>query len=94
MRYLDTTFVDDKLVDRCSSLLEVTFRSSQSQSQSYFATDGQSVSMSWCRAQFGTFDQSFFFFFLKLQGPGPRIYTPQKQGYPDIPPGTGLWSVC
>jgi hypothetical protein len=29
----------------------------QSQSQSYFTTDGQSVSMSWCRAQFGTFDQ-------------------------------------
>jgi hypothetical protein len=24
----------------------------QSQSQSYFTTDGQSVSMSWCRAQF------------------------------------------
>jgi hypothetical protein len=35
---------------------------SQSQSQSYFTTDGQSVSMSWCRAQFGTFDQRFFFF--------------------------------
>jgi hypothetical protein len=34
---------------------------SQSQSQSYFTTDGQSVSMSWCRAQFGTFDQRFFF---------------------------------
>jgi hypothetical protein len=40
-----------------------------SQSQSYFTTDGQSVSMSWCRAQSGTFDQRyiFFFFFLKLQ---------------------------
>jgi hypothetical protein len=25
-----------------------------SQSQSYFTTDGQSVSMSWCRAQIGT----------------------------------------
>jgi hypothetical protein len=34
-----------------------------SQSQGYFTTDGQSVSMSWCRAQSGTFDQSFFFFF-------------------------------
>jgi hypothetical protein len=33
----------------------------QSQSQSYFTTDGQSVSMSWCRAQSGTFDQRFFF---------------------------------
>jgi hypothetical protein len=28
-----------------------------SQSQSYFATDSQSVSTSWCRARFGTFDQ-------------------------------------
>jgi hypothetical protein len=36
---------------------------SQSQSQSYFTTDGQSVSMSWCRAQFGTFDQRYYFFF-------------------------------
>jgi hypothetical protein len=25
-------------------------------------TDGQSVSMSWCRAQSGTFDQRLFFF--------------------------------
>jgi hypothetical protein len=31
------------------------------QSQSHIATDGQSVSMSWCRAQSGTFDQRFFF---------------------------------
>jgi hypothetical protein len=31
------------------------------QSQSHITTDGQSVSMSWCRAQSGTFDQSFFF---------------------------------
>jgi hypothetical protein len=31
------------------------------QSQSHIATDGQSVSMSWCRAQFGTFGQRFFF---------------------------------
>jgi hypothetical protein len=30
-------------------------------SQRHIATDGQSVSMSWCRAQSGTFDQSFFF---------------------------------
>jgi hypothetical protein len=38
-----------------------------SQSQSYIRTDSQSVSMSWCRAQSGTFDQrSFFFVFLKL----------------------------
>jgi hypothetical protein len=33
---------------------------------SYFTTDGQSVSMSWCRAQSGTFDQRYFiYFFLK-----------------------------
>jgi hypothetical protein len=39
----------------------------QSQSQSYFTTDGQSVSMSWCRAQLGTFDQRYYtFFFLKV----------------------------
>jgi hypothetical protein len=31
----------------------------KSQSQSYITTDGQSVSMSWCRAQSGTFDQRF-----------------------------------
>jgi hypothetical protein len=30
---------------------------SQSQSQRYFTTDGQSISMSWCRAPFGTDDQ-------------------------------------
>jgi hypothetical protein len=29
------------------------------QSQSYFTTDGQSVGSSWCRAQFGTFDQRY-----------------------------------
>jgi hypothetical protein len=43
---------------------------SQSQSQSYFTTDGQSVSMSWCRAQFGTFDHIYIYiyiFFLMLQ---------------------------
>jgi hypothetical protein len=34
---------------------------SQSQRQSHITTDGQSVSMSWCRAQSGTFDQRFFF---------------------------------
>jgi hypothetical protein len=38
-------------------------RPPQSQSQSYFITDGQSVSSSWCRAQSGTFDRRFFFFF-------------------------------
>jgi hypothetical protein len=36
---------------------------SQSQSQSYFTADGQSVSKSWCRAQSGTFDQRYYFFF-------------------------------
>jgi hypothetical protein len=35
---------------------------SQSQSQSYFTTDSQSVSMSWCRTQSGTFDQRSYFF--------------------------------
>jgi hypothetical protein len=42
----------------------------QSQSQSYFIADGQSVSSSWCRAQSGTFDQRYYFFlffFFKLQ---------------------------
>jgi hypothetical protein len=27
-------------------------------------------------------------------GPGPRIYIPQEQGGPDIPPGTGLVRTC
>jgi hypothetical protein len=41
---------------------------SQSQSQSYITTDSQAVSMSWCRAQSGTFDQRpyFFVFFFKV----------------------------
>jgi hypothetical protein len=38
----------------------------QSQSQSYFATDGQSVSSSWCRAQSGTFDQRYYFFLITV----------------------------
>jgi hypothetical protein len=37
------------------------FPPSQSQSQSHTATDGRSVNTSWCRAQSGTYDQSFFF---------------------------------
>jgi hypothetical protein len=36
---------------------------SHRQSQSHFTTDGQSVSMSWCRAQSGTFDQRYLFIF-------------------------------
>jgi hypothetical protein len=32
-----------------------------SQSQSHIATDGQSVSKSWCRATSGAYDQIFFF---------------------------------
>jgi hypothetical protein len=32
---------------------------SQSQSQSQFATDGRSVSISWCRAPSGAHDQMF-----------------------------------
>jgi hypothetical protein len=40
--------------------LKVT-RMHQSQSQSYFT-----VSMSWGRAQFGTFDQRYYYFFFKV----------------------------
>jgi hypothetical protein len=42
--------------------------SKSSQSQSHFATDGQSVSMSWCRAQIWDFwpEILLFFFFLKV----------------------------
>jgi hypothetical protein len=47
----------------CPLFTEFLLCQSQSQSQSYFTTDGQSVSMSWCRAQFGTFDQRYYFFF-------------------------------
>jgi hypothetical protein len=35
---------------------------SQSQSQSHIATDGQSVSMSWCRAQIWDIWPEIFFF--------------------------------
>jgi hypothetical protein len=30
----------------------------------------------------------------KLAGPGPRIYIPQEQGSPVIPPGTGFHLRC
>jgi hypothetical protein len=107
---------------------------SQSQSQSYLTTDGQSASLSWCQATIRAHDQFFFLLeicldshgfgicnlllllvltnavslgsesrgtqdhillpqFLRLPqpgGPGFRIYIPQEQGYPDIPPGTGF----
>jgi hypothetical protein len=43
-----------------NEFFNLTNPSGQSQSQSHITTDGQSVSMSWCRAQSGTFDQSFF----------------------------------
>jgi hypothetical protein len=49
------TYIEYRSVKQCV-YSEKAIRS-QSQSQSYFATDGQSVSMSWCRAQSGTFDQ-------------------------------------
>jgi hypothetical protein len=39
---------------------------SQSQSQSYITTDSHSVSMSWCRAQSGTFDQRSYVFLFKV----------------------------
>jgi hypothetical protein len=41
----------------------------------------------------GTHDSILLSQFLRLPqpgGPGPRIYIPQKQGCPDIPPGTGF----
>jgi hypothetical protein len=38
-----------------------TLSSSQSQSQSPVTTDGQSVSLSWCRAPSGAHDQIFIF---------------------------------
>jgi hypothetical protein len=38
-----------------------TFSETCSQSQSHITSDGQSVSMSWCQAQSGTFDQRLFF---------------------------------
>jgi hypothetical protein len=46
---------------------------SQSQSQSYFATDSQSVSTSWCRARFWDFWPEIFFFFFFV-GLVPRCY--------------------
>jgi hypothetical protein len=44
-------------------LMTLLHSQSQSQSQSYITTDSQSVSMSWRRAQSGTFDQRYIFFF-------------------------------
>jgi hypothetical protein len=41
--------------ERCSQ----HSRKPQSQSQSYITTDGQSVCVSWCRAQSGAHDQIF-----------------------------------
>jgi hypothetical protein len=41
----------------------------------------------------GTEDHILLFQFLRLPqpgGPGPRIYIPQQQGGPDIPPGNGF----
>jgi hypothetical protein len=55
--------------DTSVNLYRIALHYSQSQSQSYFTTDGQSVSSFWCRAQFGTFDQRFFFWKL-----GNNIY--------------------
>jgi hypothetical protein len=46
-----------------SSVQQIMLSFSQSQSQSNFTTDGQSVSMSWCRAQFGNFDQRYYYYF-------------------------------
>jgi hypothetical protein len=36
------------------------------QSQSHIATDGQSVSKSWCRAPFGAYDQIFSYYYLTV----------------------------
>jgi hypothetical protein len=55
-------------VSLSSCFWSVTLLSSQIQnrSQSHIKTDGQSVSMSWCQAQYGTFDQRSFFFWFKV----------------------------
>jgi hypothetical protein len=49
--------------DRQKTLFTVVGVIASSQSQSHITTDGQSVSMSWCEAHSGTFDQRRFFFF-------------------------------
>jgi hypothetical protein len=43
----------------CPSSAAGSTDSWQSQSQSHLTADRQSVSKSWCRAHFGTFDQIF-----------------------------------
>jgi hypothetical protein len=48
----------------------------------------------WCESR-GTQDHILLSKFLRLPqpgGPGPRIYVPQEQGGPVIPPGTGFLS--
>jgi hypothetical protein len=117
----------------------------RTKTQSYFTTDSQSASLSWCQATIRAREQFFFLLkiflrqsrvcyfvapsltrgrvcnlllllglasavilwsescgtqdqillspFLRLPqpgGPGPRIYIPQEQGGPVIPPGTGF----
>jgi hypothetical protein len=47
-----------RLVSAANSQAELAL-SYYSQSQSHIATDGQSVSKSWCRAPFGAYDQIF-----------------------------------
>jgi hypothetical protein len=50
----------------CQSILRaadyalLNYNVKSSQSQSHIATDGQSVSKSWCRATSGAYDQIFF----------------------------------
>jgi hypothetical protein len=56
----------------------------------YFTSDGQSVSMSRYRAPL--WDLRPDITSCRNVGPGPRIYIPQEQGGPVIPPGTEfLW---
>jgi hypothetical protein len=42
-------------------IFQIGWTNSQSQSQSYITTDGQSVCVSWCRAPSGTHDQIFIY---------------------------------
>jgi hypothetical protein len=66
---------------------------SQNQSQSYFTTDSQSVSKSWCRAQSGTFDQRYYYFFFSTTHPKLVNINPEEDK--NIPVGASnsqTWS--
>jgi hypothetical protein len=61
-------------LDHLSRIKMAAFHFISSQSQSHIATDGQSVSMSWCRAQLWDFWPEIFFYFFFFESYGLVFY--------------------